>query len=208
MLYKDRTDAAHKLTIILLNYKNDDNTIIIALPRGGVLLGDILSRELNLPLDIIIPRKLGAPDNPELAIGAIAQKSIELNDILIKELNISKRYISEIIKKEIKESQRREKLYRKNTSPISVEGKTVLLVDDGIATGYTIMASIKALRLLKAFKIIVCVPIAPFSTIKKLEHIADEIKALNITADFFAINQFYEYFPQIEDNQVITILKK
>ncbi|NGX33687.1 MAG: putative phosphoribosyl transferase [Candidatus Anoxychlamydiales bacterium] len=207
MLFKNREDAAKKLAKLLQNYKNKKDTIILALPRGGVVVGDILSKELNLKLDIIVARKISSPILEELAIGAICEDFQFLNEEIIKGYGISDEYLKKEIEKEKNLAKEKENLYRQNKKPIYLKDKTIILVDDGIATGSTMIAAINALKIKKVKKIIVAIPVGPYNTIEKLNKMADEVICLYIPDDFFAIAQYFEKFDQVSDKKVIEILK-
>ncbi|KPK32563.1 MAG: hypothetical protein AMS24_03900 [Chlamydiae bacterium SM23_39] len=206
MLFKDRIDAAILLARKLIQYKNKKNIILLALPRGGVIIGKELSNILNLPLDIISPKKIPAPFQKELAIGAVCLDEHILNEELISSLNIDLNYIQEAIKLEKKESNRRMQLYRKNLPPLKINNKTIILIDDGIATGATIEVTIKYLKKLHPKKIIIAVPVAPREQIEKLKTQCNEVISLYTPLNFFAIAQFYEDFRQVEDEEVIKII--
>ncbi|NGX33356.1 MAG: putative phosphoribosyl transferase [Candidatus Anoxychlamydiales bacterium] len=207
MLFKNRQDATKKLSSLLKKYKNKKDTIIIALPRGGVVIGDILSKELNLSLDIIVARKLSSPLLEELAIGAICEDFEFLNEELIKGYDISDEYLKKEIEKEKNLANARETLYRQNKKPIYLKDKTILLVDDGIATGATMIAAIGALKKRKVKKIIVAIPLGPYFTIEKLNKLVAEVICPYIPDDFLAIAQYFENFEQVSDTEVIEILK-
>ncbi|NGX29112.1 MAG: putative phosphoribosyl transferase, partial [Candidatus Anoxychlamydiales bacterium] len=169
MLFKNREDAANKLSLALKKYKNDKDTIILALPRGGVVIGDIIAKKLNIPLDVIIPKKIISRSFEELAIGAICEETIYLNEQLIKDLNISDEYIQKELQKAKNDALKKNKLYRKNKGFLDLNDKTVLLVDDGIATGATIIAAIEAIKVKKAKRIIVASPLAPYPIVSILK---------------------------------------
>lgn len=207
MFFKDRKDAAEELSKKLLKYKDQKNTLIIALPRGGVVVGARIAELLNLPLDIVAPRKIGAPDNKELAIGAICGDVSVLKNELIFELGVDDDYIKKTIEEEKKESQRRMQVYRAGRPPLALKDKIIIIVDDGIATGATMEASLKYIQKLKPKKIILAVPVAPKSSIEYFQKIADEVICLYIPYDFMAIGQFYENFQQTSDNEVLSLMK-
>ncbi|NGX41071.1 MAG: putative phosphoribosyl transferase [Candidatus Anoxychlamydiales bacterium] len=207
MLFKNRQDAAKKLSSLLKKYKNKKDTIVIALPRGGVVIGDILSKELNLSLDIIVARKLSSPILEELAIGAICEDFEFLNEDLIKGYDVSKEYLKKEIEKEKNLAKERETLYRQNKKSIYLKDKTIMLVDDGIATGATMIAAIGALKKRKVKKIIVAIPVGPYFTIEKLTKLVDEVICPYMPDDFLAIAQYFEKFDQVSDTEVIEILK-
>ncbi len=206
--FKDRKDAGMLLAKKLLSYKNKPNAVVIGLPRGGVVTAFEIAQELKLPLDIIVPRKIGAPFSPELAVGALTEDGqVDLNEQLIHNLNINKKDLENIIEEEKQEAQRRLKIYRGNRSPRNLQNKIVLLVDDGIATGATMKAAIKSAQKDGAQKIIVATPVAPPETVKLLEKLVDEVICLQQPEDFGAIGIFYENFKQTTDEEVVALLK-
>ncbi len=206
MYFKDRVDAGRQLAAALLKYKDAAKTIVIGLPRGGVVVAAEVATVLRLPLDIVVPRKIGAPDNEELGIGALAGDTILLNKEIIAMLSVPSSYIEREAAKEKKEAERRLSLYRKGKPPQDFKGKTILLVDDGIATGYTMRASIALLKKMEAGKIIAAVPVGPPDTIEMLQKETDEAVCLLTPPSFMAVGQFYEQFPQTEDAEVIGLL--
>ena len=206
--FKDRNDAGKRLAQALDEYSGNKNTIVIALPRGGVVLGSEVAKALHLPLDIISPRKIGAPFNPELAIGAISETGEGIfSDQLIEEFQISPEYIKRAVEKEKKEAQRRLSYYRGELPPRDLKGKTVLLIDDGVATGSTMFAAIKTSKAEQAGKIVVGVPVAPRDTFARLQKEVDSAISLSTPSPFFAVGQFYEEFDQTTDEEVISLLK-
>lgn len=208
MYYIDRKDAAQRLSSLLLNYKNKEETLILALPRGGVVLAQILAKNLNLSFDVIILKKLSDPFSDELAIGAICEDSIYLNEELINDLNISKEYLEkEILNKKSKILQRK-KLYHREKQQLNLKNKTILLVDDGIATGATMIAAILAIKKKEAKKIVAIVPVGPKNTIDILRNYADEIVCPYTPDDFLAISEYYYNFEEITDDKVLKILKE
>jgi len=206
MLFKDRQDAGRQLAEKLMKFK-DETPIIIALPRGGVVTGYEVSKMLNAPLDVLISRKIGAPFQPELGIGAIAPNNVRtLNLEAIKFLGISKDQIEEIIKRETIEMQRRLKLYRKNSPDLNLNEKTVILVDDGLATGVTAEAAIMSIRQMTPEKIIFAVPVSPPDTADKFREEVDEFICLHEPDDFYAVSAYYDDFSQVTDEEVILLL--
>lgn len=200
-------DAGIQLALKLEKFKNQPDTIVIALPRGGVIVGFEVAQALQLPLDLIFPRKIGAPFNEELAIGAITETGEGfLNKNLIDSLHIDIEYVKQAIEKEKKEALRRLNIYRGNKPFLSLEGKTVILVDDGIATGATMKAAILDIKKRKASQLIIAVPVASYETIHQMQLLVDEIICLTIPINFYAVGQFYEDFRQITDQEVIEKL--
>lgn len=206
-MFRDRKDAGLQLAKKLLAYAGDPEGIVIALPRGGVVLGAIIANELHLPLDIISPRKIGAPFNPELAIGAITETGEGIfNEDLIRDFGISEEYVKATVEKEKKVAMHRLKEYRREMPARNLKGKTVLIVDDGIATGSTMFAAIKTVKNEGAAKIIVAVPVSPVDTYEKLENQVTKVVALATPTPFFAVGQFYDFFDQTSDEEVISLL--
>lgn len=207
MIFKDRHDAGQKLVPLLQKYKNDPNAIVIGLPRGGVVNAAEVAKGLNLPLEVTCPRKIGAPYQPELAIGAITETGDgTFNEELILRLNVPETYIQRQIEIEKNTAQRRVQLYHKNRPKIPVEGKTVILVDDGLATGATMKAAIQSIRSLGASRIVVAVPVSPPDTFEEIKEMVDEAVVLDTPYYFQAVGEFYEDFSQTEDDEVISLL--
>lgn len=208
MIYKDRQDAGKQLAEKLKKYINE-HPIIIGLPRGGVVLGYEVAKTLKAQLDIIVPRKIGAPYNPEFGIGAIAPNLIViLNDEIIKRLNIPEEEVKKIIEKETIEMDRRTNLYRKNLSDLDLNNKTVIVVDDGIATGVSTQAAVLSIKLLKPKKIILAVPVCPADSADKFKQHVNEFICLNEISDFYAVGAYYNNFGQVTDEEVIDLIQK
>jgi putative phosphoribosyl transferase len=205
--FTDRIEAGKRLAIALKDFKGTG--IVLAIPRGGVIVGYVIAKELGLPLDVIIPRKIGAPGNPELAIGAMAEDGTAVLDKqLITYLRVSQDYIEEEINRQKQEIRRRLKLYRQDTAYPEVKGMDVIVVDDGIATGSTMKAALVSLKNRGAASVTVAVPVGPPSTIEELEKIADQVICLHTPEFFQAIGQFYSDFSQTEDEEVIELLRE
>ncbi|MBI5071612.1 phosphoribosyltransferase [Candidatus Falkowbacteria bacterium] len=209
MTFKDRLDAGQKLAQVLQKYKNAPNTIILALPRGGVVIGFKVAEALNLPLDIVVPRKIGAPGNPEFAIGAITETGEGIFDEqTIAAYGINQSYLDNEIAKEKIEAERRRKLYRGTRPPLDLKNKNVVIVDDGLATGLTMRAAIKTVKLYGAAKIIVAIPVTPPDTAKLIKKEVDELIYLDAPAFFGAVGAFYEEFGQTMDEEVVSLLQQ
>ena len=209
MIFKDRQEAGYKLISKLQKYKNKTDVIVLGLPRGGIVTAFEIAKGLNLPLDLVVTRKIGAPDNPEFAIGAITEKGEGIfNEATISIYGISQRYIDKEIKKEKKEAERRLRVYRENRPPLNLQGKIAILVDDGVATGLTLRAAIKSVKIKNAKKIVVAVPVIAQDSLEKIENEVDEVVYLNSPLYFSAIGSFYESFTQTEDEEVIALMKK
>ena len=207
MRFADRVDAGKRLASALKGLVDSD-AIVLAIPRGGVVVGFEVAKAFGIPLDVIIPRKIGAPGNPELAIGAMTEDGTVLVDnVLVEQLGVSEAYIqreSEVQKREI---QRRLNLYRGDVPYPSLENRSVILVDDGIATGSTMKAALASVRSRKAKAVIIAIPVGPTSTIRELEKTADRVVCLYTPEPFYAIGQFYEDFAQTQDEEVTRLLK-
>ena len=206
-LFLDRSDAGRQLASRLQAHAHQPDTIVFALPRGGVAVACEVARALALPFDVLNVRKLGVPGHEELAMGAIASGgAIYLDRALIAHLGIPEALVSQTLHYAQQEIVRREKLYRGGRPMPDLRGKTVLLVDDGIATGATVRAAVQSLRQLGADCIIVAAPIAAASTCSGLRHVADEVVCVAEPRDLFSIGEWYADFPQLEDEQVLDSL--
>jgi putative phosphoribosyl transferase len=209
MIFKNRRDAGQKLAEKLTEFKNQKDTIILALPRGGVVTAFEIAKVLNLPLDLVVPRKIGAPDNEEYAIGAITESGEGIfNQEAIDSLKITKEYLDRKVAEEKKEAERRLKTYRQDRPPLNLENKTVIIVDDGIATGLTMRAAIKSVKEKKAKKVIVAVPVSAKDSLKIIADEVDQIIYLDAPLFFGAVGAFYQDFGQTTDEEVIDLMKK
>ena len=200
-LFKDREEAGSLLAEKLLEYENT-NSIILAIPRGGVPVGYVISQKLNLPLDIILSKKIPHPYNKELAIEAVTMD----DEIVDYYPNISKNYINSEVSRIREVLKKKLNLYVGNDKPLDVKGKNVILVDDGIATGNTVLVSIKSLRKLKPAKIIVAVPVLPYDDLKTFQQEADEFIYIEASNYFRGVGAFYEHFEQVDDDVVVEML--
>ena len=208
-LFKDRHDAGKRLAQRLLHYKEAKDAIVIALPRGGVVLGYDISLALRLPLDVLITRKLGTPLNPELAMGALAETGyLHMNQDVMREYQVTKAQLDEVMRRQKSEIDRRLARYRGGRALPSLKGRTVILVDDGIATGATFFASLGALIKSEAARVVAAVPVAPPRIAAELNALVDEVVVLHTSEWFFGIGQFYEEFPQVEDEEVVACLEE
>ncbi|HSB57829.1 MAG TPA: phosphoribosyltransferase family protein [Nitrosopumilaceae archaeon] len=207
IIFKDRVDAA-KLLAKKLEWLKKENSIILAIPRGGVVTGDVLASELGIKLDIIVSRKIGAPHNQELAIGAVTHDgSYFPNTDITSMLNVPQKYIDSEISAQLKEIERRLMRFR-GTKEYHLEGKTVVLVDDGIATGATMFVAVQWVKKQKPKQIIVVIPVGPKDTIEKLKEVVDKVVILQSPVYFNAVGEFYREFDQVEDYQVQEIMRK
>jgi putative phosphoribosyl transferase len=206
--FVNRVDAGKRLASALKNFSGKHG-IVLTIPRGGVVVGFEIAKVLNLPLDVIIPRKIGAPDNPELAIGAVAEDGTTiLDNNLIKYLGVSREYIKEESERQKQEIGRRLKLYRQDTSYPDLKGLDVIVVDDGIATGSTMKAALASVKNRGAASVTVAVPVGSPSTIEELNEMADRVVCLYTPEYFQAIGEFYTDFSQTSDEEVIGLLRE
>ncbi len=206
MHFHNRREAGQQLAQRLIHYR-EEKPIILALPRGGVVIGFEIAQVLEAPLDIIIARKIGAPSQPELGIGAIAPGGIRiLNEYAIHVLDISEEQIEHITAQELKEMHRRLNLYRGNRPFPEIRDHTIILVDDGIATGVTAQAAIQSIRRQKPNRIILAVPVAPPETVAKLGPQVDEVFCIITPPSMRAISLWYDDFQQTTDEEVIALL--
>ena len=206
--FNDRVDAGKRLASELADFKGKD-ALVLAIPRGGVVVGYEIAKALNLSLDVIIPRKIGAPDNPELAIGAMTEDgTIILDNNLVTYLGVSQDYIKDESGRQKSEIERRLKKYRQNEPYPGLKGLDVIIVDDGIATGSTMKAALASVKNRGARTVTIAVPVGPPSTIKELKKQADRVICPYTPEYFQAIGQFYANFNQTTDEEVIQLLKQ
>lgn len=207
-MFRDRIDAGEQLALALQEYRNKKDVIIVGLPRGGVPVAYEAAQNLKLPLDIVCPRKIGAPFNKEFAIGAITETGEGMFDNdAISSLQIPQKYIKEEVEKEKKIAQQRLESYRHGRSLRNVKGKTVILVDDGLATGATMKAAICTMLTEEAKSIIVAIPVSPLETLEEIRKQVDDIVCLFAPQHFQAVGQFYQDFTPTEDEEVVELLK-
>lgn len=206
MRFKDRKEAGGKLAAALARYSGATDAVVAALPRGGAVLGRVAADALALPLDLVVPRKLGAPGNPEYAIGALAEHGEAVwneGERRIYDEGVLERLVAQ----EREESLRRLRTYRGALPPRDLSGKTVILVDDGVATGYTMRAAIRTARREGAARVVVAVPVAAPDAVELLKDEADEVIVLTAPEAFFAIGDFYDEFPQVSDEEVLRLMR-
>ena len=209
-MFRDRNDAGRQLAGRLTSFRGGD-PVVLALPRGGVPIGAEIARAIDAPLDIVLVRKIGVPFQPELALGAIVdgeEPELLIDDQLMTLLAIPQRYVEEQRRRQLKEIERRRRLYLAGRPPVAVAGRTAIVVDDGIATGYTVRAALRAIRRRGPRHLVLAVPVAPPETVASLAAEVDEIVCLSTPDHFGAIGQFYADFRQIEDAEVIVLLRE
>lgn len=206
-MFRDREEAGRLLAKRLSAYRDDPTGLILALPRGGVAVGSMLSLALHLPLDVFLTRKLGAPDNPEFALGAVTETgSLHLNRNVIEAYLVPSEYVEQARRALQEEIARRQVLYRGGRPLPDLTARTVLLVDDGIATGATFLASAEALRQLQVKRLVAGIPVGPPDTLRRVGKIVDEVVVLETPDPFFAVGNHYEDFTQVDDETVIRYL--
>jgi len=209
MLFRDRFDAGRHLAARLRHYAGQPDVVVLALPRGGVPVGYEVARALGAPLDVFVVRKLGVPGQEELAMGAIASGGVRiLNDEVLRALPISEGEIDAVAAREGQELRRREEEYRDGRQPVDVSGKIVILVDDGLATGSTMRAAVKALRRLGPARIVVAAPLGAHSTCVQLGREADEAICAREPEPFYAVGMWYDDFSQTTDEEVRELLSQ
>lgn len=205
--FLDRMEAGRQLAARLADYRSRDDVVILALPRGGVPVAAEVSKALGLPFDLLLVRKLGIPGCAETAMGAIASNGVcVMHDDLIARLDLTQTEIKEVTRRETEELARREQLYRAGKPPVEVTGKTVIVIDDGIATGATMQAAILLLRRQRARRIVVATPVAPPDTVRKLAREVDEMIVVAEPEEFSAVGEWYRNFGQTGDEEVRRLL--
>ena len=213
MMFRNREEAGRLLAQALATYDGRPNLVVLGLPRGGVPVARIVSDFLGAPLDVFLVRKLGVPWQPELGFGAIAETpGIEppvqvIDDVLVRECELTPEVVAEIATREQREIDRRSRLYRGKRSLVDIRGRDVIIVDDGLATGSTMLAAVRALRQQGATRIIVAVPVGPRDTCDALRREADEVVCLSTPEPFYSVGTWYEDFTQVTDRQVRDALE-
>lgn len=206
-MFKNREEAGKLLAEKLVSFKGG-NTIVLAIPRGGVVVGKVIAGFLGCPLDILVVKKLGAPGNSELAIGAVAPNGVVYwDEVIVGSVGADEEYKNEELRIKNEELKEREEYLRGGKGPLELDGKTVVLTDDGVATGATTIAAIRAVRNMEPKKVILAVPVIAGDTVEKIKKEVDELIYLEAPWDFYAVGQFYEEFGQVEDDEVKKLLK-
>ena len=207
-MFKDRKDAGTRLAESLKEYTGQENVLVVALPRGGVVTGVEIANRLRAPLDVLIVRKIGHPWQPELGVGAISETgAIVYNEDVVASTGVTKDYLRGEAARQREEIARRQQLYRGGQKLADLRGKTVILVDDGVATGATMKAAVETLKREQVGKLIVAVPVAPPATAAELQRMVDVFVCPDIRWDFTAVGNFYEDFRQVSDADVTALLR-
>jgi putative phosphoribosyl transferase len=208
-LFRDRREAGRRLGDLFARRTDLREPVVLALPRGGVPVGFEIARALRAPLDVLIVRKLGFPGQPELAMGAIASGGVGvMNPDMVSAAPVPDAELDAVVLQETRELERREKAYRGARPRIDVRGRTVVLADDGVATGSSMLAAIRALRVAGPESVVAAIPVAPQDALTRLEREADEVVCLASPEPFYAISVWYESFPQLDDSEVRDILDR
>lgn len=207
-MFRNRFEAGIQLARQLEPFNTQD-TLLLAIPRGGIEVAHPIALHLNRPLDVIIPRKITFPDNPELAIGAVTfEGSVEINKELVEGLNLSSSDVDSLVRPALLEIERRLRLYRGNKSSPELRARDVILIDDGLATGYTMMAAVKSVRSEHPRRIIVAVPVSPASTCEHLQSLVEHMVVLHQAQEsFFAVGAFYDNFTDLADAELVRLLQ-
>ena len=207
MLFADRTDAGHRLGQRLAS-EVDGPAVVLGIPRGGVVVAAEVAKALGAPLDVVVPRKVGAPFNPELGLGAVAPGVRVLDERLIRDLGVPSSYLDREIAAQEREIERRLETYRGGRPPVDVTGSIAVVVDDGVATGGTAVAACRWARAAGAGEVVLAVPVAPPQAMAMLEAEAGRVVALATPAPFHAVGQWYLDFDQVGDRQVVELLRQ
>jgi putative phosphoribosyl transferase len=206
--FQNREQAGHELAGLLENYRDREDVMVLALPRGGVPVAGVVAAHLGVPLDVFLVRKLGVPGQEELAFGAIASGGVRvLNNELIEEVRLSPAMIEHISACELEELDRRELVYRAGLPPLQLRGKTAILIDDGLATGATMMAAARAARLLEAAWVVIAIPLAPREAVRLLRGESDSVVCAATPEPFRSVGLWYEQFDQTTDEEVCRVLE-
>ncbi|WP_256296012.1 phosphoribosyltransferase [Haloarchaeobius salinus] len=205
-MFADRTEAGRRLGELLVE-QHVSGDIVLAVPRGGLPVGRAVADRLDVPLDVVAAKKLGAPWNPELAVGAVASDgAVWVNEDLVDDLGVSEEYLDEETGRQHAVAAEKAETYREGRPPLDLDGLTAIVVDDGVATGATTIACIRGAREAGAERVVLAVPVGPPDTVERLRAEADEVVCLLTPPQFHAVGQFYESFAQVSDEEAMTYL--
>ncbi len=207
MVFATRSEAGKRLAEMLEAYREAPDTVVVALPRGGLPVAEAIARELNLPLDIFFVKKIPSPYNEEAGIGAVSENGLmQVNSHAVASLGVSEEYIRSRAREKLEQMARKRALYGRDRSDFS--GKTVILTDDGVATGSSMLLAARALKEAGAAKVVIAVPVAPSELLPVLREAADDVVVVHPDPDLMAVGRFYRDFHQLEDGEVMEILRK
>lgn len=206
-LFADRAEAGERLAAALARYAEPE-VVILGIPRGGVIVGEAVALALGVPLDVIVARKIGAPGNPELGIGAVVQGTAVYDPGVVGVRRIPADYLEREIAAQFREIERRQQVYRSGRPPLDVRGKSAVIVDDGIATGVTALAALRWARANGAARVVLAVPVAPLPSLARLRRDADRIVVLATPEPFLAVGEWYRRFDQTTDEEVVAALAR
>lgn len=207
MIFADRHEAGDHLAKALVDHAGTD-CVVLAIPRGGVIVAEVVAEALGAPLDVVVPRKIGAPGNPELGIGAVAPGVRVIDPRMVDMLGVTQDYLDREIRTEEREIERRLHAYREGRPGAEVRGRVAIVVDDGVATGGTAVAALRWARAQGASRVVLAVPVAPGSVLDRLRHECDELVVLATPEPFFAVGEWYRSFDQTSDDEVIQALAR
>ena len=204
--FADRREGGARLAEELTRFASE-RPVVLGIPRGGVVVAAEVARALDAPLDVVIPRKVGAPANPELGLGAVAPGVRVLDERLIRDLGVSSEYLEREIEAQEREIERRSAAYRGDREHVEIAGRTAIVVDDGVATGGTAAAALRWARRAGASRVVLAAPVAPRQALAALSREADEVVVLATPEPFFAVGQWYDHFDQVSDEEVVRLLR-
>jgi putative phosphoribosyl transferase len=207
-MFRDRGEAGKRLALAVSGRTRPDRSVVLAIPRGGVVVAVPVAEALDAPLDVVVPHKLGAPGNPELAIGAIAPGVRVLDERLIRLLGVPAEYLDDEVSRQEAEIERRLRLYREGREAPVLAERDVIVVDDGIATGATAVAALRWARGQTATRVLFAAPVGPPATVRKLSDECDDVVVLEMPASFCAVGEWYEAFGQVTDREVLAALRR
>jgi putative phosphoribosyl transferase len=212
-LFKNRSHAGKQLAEKIFNHQeikaSSQEVVVLAVPRGGLVVGKEVAAKLNAPLDVVVVQKISVPENQELAIGAIGETkgSVDINKRIVEELKIDDEYIEKEVKAKKQQINKKEKIFREGKQPLSLKNKTVVVVDDGAATGETMMAAVREVWNNDPQKVIAALPVLSKETLDEIDDVVDEVIFLEAKDLFFAVGQFYEDFSEVSDKEAVNVLK-